>query len=280
MIFFTDYEIDRIIEEDLPYLDLTTYYLELDNIDACITFTAREKMVVSCSEEVERILIKLGANSIESIASGTLIDKGEIILKAKGKAGSLHKAWKICQNILEYSCGIATYTYKMVKEARNIPIFITRKSLPGFKKIAIKSIINGGASPHRLGLSETFLIFKNHRNLIEQKKLSEKIIELQKRSMAEKQIAVEVDSLEDALFFAKIGVKLFQLEKFDIKELINTVKILKNRYPDIKLFATGGVKLENVKDYVLTGIDGIITTAPYYYFNPCDIKVDIFKDGE
>ena len=276
MIHFTEYEIDRLIEEDLPYLDLTTHSLGIDNIEAVITFASKEKMVVSCSEEVERILRKLGAEYVEITPSGKSIDKGEVIVKAKGRAEILHKAWKVCQNILEYACGIATYTNMMVQKAENVPIFTTRKSQPGFKKIAIKSIISGGAHPHRLGLSETFLIFQNHRSLLDLKKLLEKIKELQKGLMVEKQIAVEVDSLEDALIFAKAGIRLFQLEKFSVDELSKAVAILKERYPDIRLFATGGIKLENAKEYAATGIDGLITTAPYYYAKPVDIKVRIF----
>jgi len=277
MIHFTEYEIDRLIEEDLPYFDLTTDSLSIDDIDAIMTFTAREGLVVSCSEEVARILRKLGAYYVEIVSSGNSIESSEVIVRAEGKAGSLHRSWKVCQNILEYACGIATYTNLMVKEAGDVPLFTTRKSQPGFKKIALKSVMSGGAHPHRLGLSETFLIFQNHRNLLKEKVLLKKIRELQKSSMAEKQIAVEVDSFEDALTFAKVGVHLFQLEKFPVETLSKVVTILKESYPDIRLFATGGIKLENAKEYAKTGVDGLITTAPYYYANPADIKVSIEK---
>ncbi|WOE70226.1 ModD protein [Hydrogenimonas thermophila] len=275
MIHFTEYEIDSLIEEDLPYFDLTTDSLGIGNIDAVMTFTAREDLIVSCSEEVARILRKVGVHYVEIVSSGKSLKRGEVIVKAEGKAGSLHRAWKVCQNILEYACGIATYTNLMVKEAGSVPLFTTRKSQPGFKKIALKSVMSGGAHPHRLGLSETFLIFKNHRNLLDEKVLLKRIRELQKSSMAEKQIAVEVDSFEDALTFAKIGVCLFQLEKFPVKTLLKVVSILKENYPDIRLFATGGIKLENVKEYATAGVDGVITTAPFYYANPADIKVNI-----
>jgi len=275
MIHFTEYEIDKLIDEDLPYFDLTTDSLGIDDIDAVMTFTAREGLVVSCSEEVARILRKLGAHYVEIVPSGKSVKGGDLIVKVEGKAGALHRGWKVCQNILEYACGIATYTNLMVKEAGNVPLFTTRKSQPGFKKIALKSVMSGGAYPHRLGLSETFLIFQNHRNLIEEKMLLKKISQLQKSSMAEKQIAVEVDSLEDALTFAKAGVRLLQLEKFPVETLSKVVYILKENYSDIRLFATGGIRLENAKEYAATGVDGVVTTAPYYYANPADIKVSI-----
>jgi len=277
MIHFTEYEIDRLIEEDLPYIDLTTHTLGIDDIEGVIRFTSRQEIVVACSEEVVRILEKLGAECVERVASGQRVKGGETIIKAVGKAHALHRAWKVSQNILEYACGIATYTQRLVEEASPVPIFTTRKSQPGFKKIAIKSVISGSGHPHRLGLSESFLLFKNHRNFLDQESLDQRLQALQKGAMAEKLIAVETDSLEETLHFAELGVRLFQLEKFPIPELEKAVVTLKQRYPDIRLLATGGIRLENAKAYALTGVDGLITTAPYYYAKPADIGVVIEK---
>jgi nicotinate-nucleotide pyrophosphorylase len=36
---------------------------------------------------------------------------------------------------------------------------------PGTQAAAIKAVLSGGASPHRLSLSETLLVFAEHRTL-------------------------------------------------------------------------------------------------------------------
>jgi len=78
--------------------------------------------------------------------------------------------WKVSMNVLEYCSGIATRTKYLVDKAKNInpqiEIVTTRKIFPGTKEFSIKAIIAGGAYPHRLGLSETVLIFKQHLNFI------------------------------------------------------------------------------------------------------------------
>ena len=51
----------------------------------------------------------------------------------------------------------------------NCELLGTRKNFPFAKKFCIKSIMSGGAMPHRLGLSETVLFFPNHRVVYEDK---------------------------------------------------------------------------------------------------------------
>jgi len=276
-MFFKESEIDLLIEEDLPYIDLTTESLGIAGHKGEIVFCTRTEGVVCCTEEAARILGKIGASVTFALPSGTKAPSGTEILKARGTAAELHKGWKICQNLLEYAGGIATYTEKMCEKASGLPIFTTRKSQPGFKKISMKAVISGGGYPHRLGLSETFLLFDNHRTFLEQNELLKRIEELKNGALLEKTIAVETDSLEDARCFAMRGVRLFQLEKFRPDALREAVRILKKEYPDIRLLATGGIRLENVADYASTGVDGIITTAPYYYAEPTDIRVSISR---
>jgi molybdenum transport protein len=276
-MFFSQNEIDFFIEEDLPYMDLTTKELGISEMEGEILFTFRQNGIVSCTEEAIRILERLGAVIKKSVPSGTEVEAGSTVLQAEGTAGTLHKAWKVCQNILEYAGGIATYTGLLVSQASGIPVFVTRKSQPGFKKIAMKAVISGKGHPHRLGLSETFLLFKNHQSFLEKDILLEKMEILKEKALLEKSIAVESDSEEEIRLFAEKGIRLFQLEKFPPKTLEKTVQSLKREYPDIRLLATGGIRLENIKAYCRTGIDGIVTTSPYYYSRPADIGVKIYK---
>ena len=60
-----------------------------------------------------------------------------------------------------------------------VAVLTTRKGFPGTKALAIKSVLAGGGYPHRLGISETVLIFKQHLNFIGgMNALAEKIKEI------------------------------------------------------------------------------------------------------
>jgi molybdenum transport protein len=118
------------------------------------SFFSREDAVLCVTEEVIKIFNKLNIYLIKTCASGSLIKKDEIFLEGKGNAEDLHIAWKVSQNILDYSSGIATKTKKLVDEVflinPNLHVITTRKVIPGTKELAIKAVIASGGFPHRL----------------------------------------------------------------------------------------------------------------------------------
>ena len=54
MVIFTENEIDKLIEEDVPYFDLTTYLLDIGDKEGTISFSARHEIVVCATEVVKR----------------------------------------------------------------------------------------------------------------------------------------------------------------------------------------------------------------------------------
>lgn len=277
-MYITDNTLDMFIKEDVPYIDLTTSLLGIGDKMGVITFKARELTVIACIEEVERIFKKLNIEVKKSLPSGTVVDKGDIFLVGEGRADNLHMAWKLCLNILEYCCGIATRTKKLVDAANevssNISVVTTRKSFPGTKELTIKSIMAGGAMPHRLGLSETVLVFKNHTEFLGGVDgLISKLPHL-KTHATEKKIIIEVENSEDALKLAKANVDGLQFDKFSCDELKEVIRKVKEINPNIVAIATGGVNSNNVKDYAQTGADAIATTS-VYFGKPSDIGASI-----
>jgi molybdenum transport protein len=170
MIFFSNEEIDGLIKEDVPYLDLTSLALGIKDQQGTITYFTREDAVVCGTEEAGQVFDRLHINLNYAVPSGQAVKAGDVLISGTGRAADLHMAWKICQNILDHCSGIATKTRRMVDLAKSynpdLSILTTRKCFPGTKELAIKAILSGGAMPHRLGLSETILIFKQHMNFI------------------------------------------------------------------------------------------------------------------
>ena len=161
-----DSDIERFIEEDVPYGDLTTHLLGIGTRLGRIVFTTRGNTTLCGTEEAASIFRKCGITLISTMPSGTKLAAGIEVFAADGSAQALHAGWKVALNLLEYASGIASRTQRIVDQSRAVnpalSIVTTRKSFPGTKKIAIKAITVGGALPHRLGLSETILVFKQH----------------------------------------------------------------------------------------------------------------------
>lgn len=276
LIYITDETIDKLIKEDTPYIDLTSMVLGVGDELGEIRFMSREDGVMACSEEVVRILEKLDIEVTKTLRSGEAIKAGESLIVGKGKASNLHIAWKVCQNILEYCCGMATRTKKLVDKATDVSVVTTRKIFPGTKELSIKAILSGGAYPHRLGLSESVLIFEQHLNFYGGiDKVAKNMSDIKKKA-CEKKVVVEVENLEDALRLCEAGVDGLQFDKLEADELKNCVKELRKINKDILLIGAGGINEKNISEYAKTGIDAIATTAAYFG-KPLDMTAKIEK---
>lgn len=279
MILLSDNELQELLYEDVPFGDLTTSSFELDQQRTRMTFATREdSLVISCIEEAVKLCKMYGLDILMSVPSGTLIEPKTVFLEVQGAVQTVHSLWKTIQNLLDYACGVATYTQELVSVAKSlnpdIVIATTRKTIPFTKKIAIKAVESGGGIVHRLGLSESILVFEYHRVFFQTDELFNTAFKKLKKINPEKKVVVEVENLEDALKFASLGADILQLEKFPLDKLLSAVAVLHAQYSHIILMATGGINTKNIQEYAASGVDVIVTSSPYNA-SPADIKVRI-----
>ena len=131
---------------------------------------------------------------------------------AEGSAAQLHRAWKTAQTLVEWASGIASSAAAIVAEASGVAVACTRKNVPGTKAMSVKAVKAGGAVMHRLGLSETLLLFAEHRLFLDE--APAQTVARLRRAQPEKKIVVEVGDGAEALRWAQAGADVLQLEKF------------------------------------------------------------------
>jgi len=271
-----DQLIERLLSEDVPYGDITTEAMGIANVSGIMEFRARFDCVLGGVSEAFAVLKKAGTEPEIIYNSGSKVKAGTLFMTAKGTAGQLHTGWKVAQNIMEYASGIATRTREIVDNAKKgnpaVVVACTRKSLPGAKTICMNAVEAGGAVPHRLGLSETFLMFENHSVFFEKESDAYAALEKACSKLPEKKPAVEADSLDAALRAAKAGAGNIQFDKVKPETLKEWIKLIKAEYPHIIIAAAGGVNASNAEEYALTGID-VAVTSSVYWGKPADIEV-------
>ncbi len=278
-----DSDIDHFIQEDVPYGDLTTSLLEIGTMQGEITFTTRESTVICCTEEAARVLERCGASVHHCMKSGLKVDHGTTILSASGQADTLHAGWKVALNLLEYASGIATRTEEIVSQVKAInpaiTVVTTRKSFPGTKKVAIKAIIAGGAFPHRLGLSESILVFRQHTEFLGGIDKFLNSVKALKVKVTEHKIIVEAETAEEALKIAIAGVDVVQVDKISPAELAILVPQIHQQAPNVTISVAGGINQNNAAAYAESGVD-IIVLSSVYFGKPSDIGVVMVSKGE
>nr|WP_320132136.1 ModD protein [uncultured Holophaga sp.] len=276
--FIPDSDIDRIIEEDVHPLDLTSHLLGMDRFQAEITYAPRTPVILACTEEVERICTRLGLAVELCLPTGTPCEAGQVCLRAHGRADRVHLAWRTGMRVLESFCAVATRTADFVRKARglrpDISVVTTRKNMPGTRHLAIKAVMAGGAYPHRLGLSETVLIFDAHIELFGglERFLGE--LPAIRQNALEKKIGAEAKTEEEALAFARAGLDFIQLDKLPPEAVTPVVSKVKAIHPGITVVAAGNINPTNVEAYAASGAD-VLVTSSLYFGPPADIKATI-----
>jgi molybdenum transport protein len=266
-----DAQLCALLDDDVPSGDLTTQSLGIATQAAQLRFSARYALCLSAIEEAARLFELSGACAQVMQPSGTQVAAGQLLLRAQGSAGSLHRAWKTAQTLVECYSGIASATAAIVAAAQGVPVACTRKAIPGTKALAAQAVRAGGGIMHRLGLSETLLVFAEHRLFLHTTP-AQTVAQL-RRTQPEKKIVVEVADVAEALLWAEAGADVLQLEKFSPAQVSTCRAALPSAGPRPLLAAAGGIKADNAAAYVAAGADCLVTSAPYTA-PPRDVQVD------
>ena len=217
---------------------------------------------------IKNLFLTLSTKKVEFyIKSKNKVEKGNTIIKYSGLYEDIHKAWKLTQVLLEYSCKISTYAYLMKEEINKVnphcELLTTRKTFPFSKRFCIKAAIAGGAMPHRLNLSETILFFEAHRILYKNNNEFYKNIKEMKTKIPEKKMIVESTNFQDSINLMKNSVDVIQVDKISLIELEKILTYKNENFPLVKILVAGGVNLTNIQEYASYKIDGIVTSSVY-----------------
>lgn len=277
---FSNARLDAFIEEDVPYIDLTCEVLGVHNQPGEMEYFTRESCVLAGTDIARRIMRNLGCEVLASSEDGQLVSAGQTFFTVRGAAADLHAAWKVCLNVFDHLSAVATKTRSMVDKVHAVnpecEVLTTRKSMPGAKDLLTCAVMAGGAFPHRLGLSETVLIFEQHLAFFGGfNRFVEEMPRIKARCV-EKKLFVEADA-QRALALARAssdghGVDGIQLDKVPVSELAELVRRIREIDPRITIIAAGGINPQNAGAYAACGVDGLATTAPFTA-KPVDMSV-------
>jgi molybdenum transport protein len=273
-IAFTDEELAGLLADDVPCGDLTTETAAIGQQPARVAFFARQEMVVCGIEEAARLFELNGAQVEVHMASGRRADKGALLLEVLGTAQCLHRVWKTAQVLVEWASGIGTTSAAIVSAAFPVAVACTRKNVPGIKALSVKAVRAGGATMHRLGLSESLLLFAEHRLYLDEEPAV--TVARIRRAEPERKLVVEVATVSEAMIWAVAGADVLQLEKFTPDSVAECRSALIDAGLHPVLAAAGGINANNAKAYVQAGADLLVTSAPYTA-PPFDVQVTFYK---
>lgn len=251
-------ELERFISEDLGEWDVSSAIIP--EIDTGATIIAKEDCIISGLVEASEIFEYFGLIPIPLYDEGEYVTAGSIIMEVRGSARKILQAERLVLNFLTRMSGISTLTRECVvhaeRSSRNVRVACTRKTTPGFRVHEKRAVFLGGGDAHRFNLSDAVLIKDNHIKILG---LENCIAKAKRLASFTKKIEIEVESLEDMLRAAELGVDIIMFDNMEPSEIRRGVELLraKGLKEHLILEASGGITLETIEDYASTGVDVI-----------------------
>ena len=245
------------LNEDIGRGDLAR---ELINKNAKAFIRAKSEGVVAGIEYVKHFSEIADVKFDFYFEDGDFYKKGDIIFEIYGSAKDLLSIERTMLNILQYASGIASNAYEFVKLTDGkLKILDTRKTRPllrVFEKYAAKC---GGVTNHRLGLDDCLMLKDTHLALFNS--IEEAIKIARKNIPFTTKIEVEAETVQMAIEAMEAGADIVMCDNMDFDNIKKVVEYRNKNHKSVFLEASGNVTLENIKNYIQTGIDAVSSGA-------------------
>ena len=270
--------IDQALNEDIGDGDHTSLStIPLDSVGKA-NVKVKEKGIIAGLEIAQLIFAKVDPKIELKIytTEGKQVDVGEIVIGAYGSVRSLLKAERLVLNCMQRMSGIASLTKKYVTELEgtNTKVLDTRKTTPNFRQFEKLAIKIGGGENHRFGLYDMILIKDNHvdaaggiKNAI--LRANEYLSKLDKKL----EIEIETRNLEEVNEVIALGkVDRIMLDNFSPTELQKAITMIDGKF---ETEASGGITLETIRSFAMTGVNYISVGALTHSYKSLDISMKI-----
>lgn len=197
------------------------------------------------------------------VRDGDRLKPGATVMEWQGEAGLVLALERPFLNLASYVGGIATRTAALVEKVRracprNTPrLTATRKTLPGYRDIAIQGVVAGGGYSHRVSLSGGVLIKENH--IAVARGVRRAIEGARGVSPHGLKIEVEVRTLSELDQALQAGADAVLLDNFSpalVRQAlarIDRISAGQGRRPVVEV--SGGLNDENIASYAVEGVD-------------------------
>ncbi|MDD5508451.1 MAG: carboxylating nicotinate-nucleotide diphosphorylase [Bacteroidales bacterium] len=276
----TDTLIRLALQEDIGPGDYTSLSTIPQDAERSVHLLIKEQGILAGILVAEKVFAHVDPAIQMQILlrDGASVKKGDIAFTARGKAISMLMSERVLLNFIQRMSGIATYTRMMVDRIGDLPakIMDTRKTTPLLREMEKYAVRVGGGLNHRFGLYDMILIKDNHVDFAGgiSKAISRSRDYLAAHQM-ELKIEIEVRNqteLDEVL--KQGGVHRIMLDNFSPAELKKAVEKIKKRY---ETEASGGITLENVREYAETGVDFISVGALTHHIRSLDMSLKAMK---
>jgi nicotinate-nucleotide pyrophosphorylase (carboxylating) len=209
-----------------------------------------------------------------SYQEGSLVAPGTAVGVLRGALPDILRAERPMLNLLQRACGIANATRAYVEAVRGTGcrILHTRKTAPGLRALDVAGVIAGGGEQHRVDLAHEVMVKDNHWHALEGD-LNHALARAKQRGAAA--LYVEVESMDQLELACKAGATRLLVDNQRPATVRDWALRARALSPGIEIEGTGGITLENVREYAEAGADFVSIGALTHSVRAADLAVEI-----
>lgn len=210
------------------------------------------------------------------ISDGSPVWPGDIAFYVYGRSRSILAGERLALNFMQRMSGIATSTAQLVKltKGTGAKILDTRKTTPLLREIEKTAVRLGGGFNHRMGLFDMIMIKDNHVDFAGGiAKAIKAVHHYQEMNFEGIKLKIEIEvrdfnELQQVLNTG--GVDRIMLDNFSAPDLQKAVKMINRRF---ETEASGGINIDNIREYAETGVDFISVGALTHHIKSLDMSL-------
>lgn len=267
----------QALAEDIGTGDASAAITVAPGVRAEAAVVAREAGVVAGLPLVAPLLARLDPTVTVALlaADGDAVNPGQPVARLAGPAAPLLTGERTLLNLLQQLSGIASLTARYVAAVAGTgcQVLDTRKTVPGWRRLAKYAVRCGGGVNHRLGLDDRIMIKDNHWAAG-----GHRIAELVARGRAQYPdlaIEVEVDTLDQLGRVLPLAVEWILLDNFTPDAVREAVARRDASGVGTRLEASGNVTLETIGAYAAAGADAASVGRLTHSAPALDLGIDM-----
>jgi nicotinate-nucleotide pyrophosphorylase (carboxylating) len=206
------------------------------------------------------------------VEEGSHSDDRRVVARIDGPAAAILTGERTALNFLQRLSGVASASRKATQlvARTNAVVIDTRKTTPGLRVLEKYAVRVGGASNHRAGLDDGFLIKENHIRAAGG--ITAAFTAAQRRAAPGQVVEIEVTTLAELDEALTAGAQLILLDNFSIELMRAAVEQTGGR---ARLEASGGITLDNLAEVARTGVNYVSLGALTHSAGVLDFSLEV-----
>ncbi|MEA2506770.1 MAG: hypothetical protein QOH48_1388 [Actinomycetota bacterium] len=266
--------INLFIDEDVGRGDITTQALIAPDATGSAHIETRQRAIVAGLDAAVLCFDIMGGDIRWECkaADGDEVSSGDVLAQVEGSLRSILTAERTALNLLGRLSGVATLTARFADAVKGTAVRLvdTRKTTPGLRALEKHAVRAGGGFNHRFGLDDGILIKDNHLAAVGS--ITEAVTRM--RMLAPHGLLIEVEvqdlpGLDEALAAGADAILLDNMTPQQVRDAVARAggKAL--------LEASGGIKLDNIRQYADAGVDLISVGALTHSAPAIDVSLEV-----